>query len=149
MQAEDKIGFKVELQVVLCNSEGKVRVFKFQNLILSVGFDFISNAIGNTSTRPACMGWIGVGTGTAAATIAQTSLQTELARIAATYTHTTGTKAFSFSSTFAAGTATGAITEAGVFNAASNGIALDRVVFPVINKGDTDTLQMTFTFAMT
>ena len=50
--------------------------------------------------------------------------------------------------TFAAGAATAALTEAGVFNAASAGTMLDRVIFPVINKGAADTLQAVFTFTL-
>ena len=73
-----------------------------------------------------------------AAAAANTALVTELARKAATFSHTAGTKVFQFEATFNAGEATGAITEAGVFNAASAGTMLDRVVFAVINKGADD-----------
>ncbi len=41
-----------------------------------------------------------------------------------------------------------AITEAGVFNAASAGSMFDRVVFPVVNKGADDSLTAVFTFTM-
>ena len=44
--------------------------------------------------------------------------------------------------------ATGALTEAGVFNAASAGAMFDRVVFPVVNKGVDDSLTAVFTFTM-
>jgi hypothetical protein len=47
-----------------------------------------------------------------------------------------------------AGDSTGALTEAGVFNAATGGIMLDRVVFPVVNKGADDSLTAVFTFTM-
>jgi hypothetical protein len=94
------------------------------------------------------MGWIAVGTGTTAFAAAQTALVTELNRQSATYAHTNLTKVFSFSASYAAGVATGAITEAGVFNASSAGTMLDRVVFSVINKGADDSLTQTFTFTM-
>jgi hypothetical protein len=46
--------------------------------------------------------------------------------------------------TFSAGTGTGAITEAGIFNASSAGTLLCRTVFSVINKGALDTLVITW-----
>jgi hypothetical protein len=46
--------------------------------------------------------------------------------------------------TFGAGVATGAITEAGVFNALTAGTMLCRTVFSVINKGALDTLVITW-----
>ena len=115
---------------------------------MNVGFDFIADAIGKSASRPSVMGFIALGTGTTAAAASQSALVSELDRNAATYAHTTGTKAFSFTADFPAGDGTGAITEAGVFNAASGGIMLDRVVFPVVNKGADDSLTAVFTFTM-
>lgn len=117
------------------------------NLIVNGGFDFICNAIGAVS-QPGEMSYIAVGTGSTAAAATQTALITQLAISAATYAHTAGTKVLTLTTTFAAGTATGAITEAGVFNAASAGTMLDRVVFSVINKGADDTLTATFQFTL-
>ena len=94
------------------------------------------------------MSHIGVGTGTTASATGNTALVTEIARKAATFSHTTGTKTFQFEATFNAGEATGAITEAGVFNASTSGTLFDRVVFAVINKGADDTLTQRFTFTM-
>ena len=118
------------------------------NLIVDVGFDFISDAIGASAGRPAVMSHIAVGTGVTAAAVGDTALQTEVARKAATYAHVGGTKVFTFEATFDPGEATGAITESGILNAASTGIMLDRVVFSVINKGALDTLLQKFTFTM-
>jgi hypothetical protein len=94
------------------------------------------------------MGYIAVGTGSTAPVATQTALITEQARGAATYAHTAGTKVMTFSTTFAAGAATGAITEAGVFNSVSGGTMLDRVTFSVINKGADDTLTAQFQFTL-
>jgi hypothetical protein len=94
------------------------------------------------------MGWIAVGTGTTAAASTQTALVTEIKRNASAYAHTAGTKVFTFTASYAAGDATGALTEAGVFNAASGGTMFDRVVFPVVNKGADDSLTAVFTFTM-
>jgi len=129
-------------------ADGSVEVIRKDNLILNVGFDFICDAIGNSGSRPAVMSYIAVGTNSTAAAASQTALQTELARKAATYAHTAGTKIMTFTTTFNPGEATGAIVEAGVANAASTGIFLDRVTFSVINKGADDTLTVTFQFTL-
>ena len=94
------------------------------------------------------MSHIGVGSGNRAAASTDTTLQTQLARVAAAYNHTDNTKAFSLESTFAAGTATGTVREAGVFNGSSgSAVMLNRVVLgAAVNKGAADTLIQTFTF---
>jgi hypothetical protein len=150
MQEAATVKFKGAMTAVLFKDDGTVETHYKDNIIVNTGFDFIANAIGLTASRPEAMNAIALGTDTTAATLAQTALAGELAREAATYAHTAGTKVFSFAANFAAGVATGAITEAGVFNSivANSGIMFDRVVFPVINKGAADTLQVTFTFTV-
>lgn len=149
MQSNDTMKMKGSLELLVQRANGDVEVVRKDNIIVNVGFDFIADAIGLAGTgRPAVMGFIAVGTGTTAAASTETTLVTETLRKAATYAHTAGTKSFTFQATFAAGEATAALTEAGVFNASSLGIMLDRVVFPVVNKGADDTVTATFTFTM-
>lgn len=136
------------MTLIVRRAYGDIETVHKDNIIVNVGFDFIADAIGKSASRPSVMGFIALGTGTTAAAASQSALVSELDRNAATYAHTVGTKAFSFTADFAAGDATGAITEAGVFNAASGGIMLDRVVFPVVNKGADDSLTAVFTFTM-
>jgi hypothetical protein len=136
------------ITLMLKKANGEVETVHKDNIIVDVGFDFIADAIGKSASRPGVMGYIALGTGTTAAEAGQTALVTEIDRNAATYAHTAGTKTFTFTADFAAGDATGAITEAGVFNASSSGIMLDRVVFPVVNKGADDSLTAVFTFTM-
>ncbi len=131
----------------LCKADGTIEHTEQDNLIVNGGFDFICDVIGK-DTQPGDMTHIAVGTGTTAVAATQTALVTEISRQAATYAHTAGTKVFTMTATFAAGVGTGAITEAGVFNAASAGTMLDRVVFAVINKGADDTLTCTFQFTL-
>ena len=135
---------------LLFKRNGEIEVRSKENGISDAGFSFIAHSIGNRSATgaTAAMGWIAVGTGVTAFAASQTALVTELNRQAATFSHTVNTKVFSFSASYAAGTATGAITEAGVFNASSAGTMLDRVTFSVINKGSDDSLTQTFTFTM-
>ena len=46
--------------------------------------------------------------------------------------------------TFGAGEGTGAVTEAGLFNASSGGTLLCRTVFAVVNKGSQDSMTITW-----
>jgi len=136
------------MTIIVRRATGEVETVHQDNIIVNVGFDFIADAIGKSASRPSVMGFIALGTGTTAASSTQSALVTELDRNAATYAHTAGTKTLTFSADFVAGDATGAITEAGVFNAATAGIMFDRVVFPVVNKGADDSLTAVFTFTM-
>lgn len=144
----DKFKVHGAMELLLQRADGSVQAVRKDNLIMDVGFDLICDALGKAASRPAVVSHIAVGTGTAAVASSQTALTTELSRVAATYAHTAGTKVFTMTATFAAGVGTGAITEAGVFNAASAGTMLDRVLFSVINKGADDTLTVTFTFTL-
>lgn len=136
------------MTLIIKRANGDVETVHKDNIIVDVGFDFVADAIGKAASRPGVMSHIALGTGTTAAAAGQTGLVTELDRNAATYAHTAGTKTFTFTAEFPAGDATGAITEAGVFNAAANGVMFDRVVFPVVNKGADDSLTSVFTFTM-
>lgn len=147
-KVKDKLKLKGSFIAVIKHADGSVETRRKDNLILNVGFDFVANAIGAATSRPAAMGYTAVGTGTTAVAASQTALVAELARKAATYSHTTGTKVFTLTTFFAAGEATGAITEAGICNAASAGIFLDRVTFDVINKAPDDELTTTFQFTL-
>ena len=147
MDSKECLKLKGSLLLTLKKANGDVEVRRKDNLILNVGYDFICDAIA-CPTRPALMGYTAVGTGTAAADAAQTALVTELARKVATYAHTANTKIFTLTTVYNAGEATGAITEAGIVNAASNGIFLDRVVFAVVNKLADDVLTTTFQFTL-
>lgn len=134
--------------LIVNRANGECETVHKDNLIVNVGFDFIADAVGKAASRPGVMGYIALGTGTTAAAATQAALVTELDRNAASYAHTAGTRTFTFTADFPAGDATGAITEAGVFNAASAGLMFDRVVFPVVNKGADDSLTSVFTFTM-
>jgi len=146
-KTKDDFKIKGSFIATLRHKDGSVEVRRKDNLILNGGFDFICDAIAN-SARGSVMGYTAVGTGTTAVAATQTALASELTRLVATYTHTTGSKVFTLSTFFAAGVATGAITEAGICNASSGGTFLDRVVFAVINKAADDELTTNFQFTL-
>ena len=148
MQQNETLKMIGTLELELTKGNGDIEYRRKDNIIVDVGFDFIADAIGKSASRPAVMSHIAVGTDATAPAAGQTALGAELTRLAAAYAHTAGTKTFTFSATFGAGVGTGAITEAGVLNAAAAGIMFDRVTFAVVNKGADDSLAATFTFTM-
>jgi len=115
------------------------------NLVVTAGKEWVTARMKNTST---VMTHMAIGTGNTAAAIANTTLGTEVARqVLSTSGGTVAGAVITFATSYAAGTGTGAITEAGVLNAASGGTMLARTVFGVVNKGSLDT--MTISWAVT
>ena len=56
--------------------------------------------------------------------------------------------AVAYVSSFEAGDATGAVTEAGIFNASTSGTMLCRTKFNVVNKAADDTMTVTWTITL-
>lgn len=140
---------KVIVTGELLDDDGNLKQkFVKHNLITNAGYNFLADCFGATS-RPSPMNYIAVGTGTTAPALTQTALVKQLSRKSATYNHTANTTSLTLSTTFYAGEATGALTEAGIFNASSGGIMFDRITFPVINKQDLDIVIITFTITFT
>ena len=111
------------------------------NLVVTAGKNYVADRIKNNST---VMSHMAIGTGTAAAAAGNTALGSEQARTALTSSTVTDNEIV-YVDTFAAGTGTGAITEAGIFNASSGGTMLCRTVFSVVNKGASDAMTITWT----
>ena len=144
----DAIKMTGNLKLVLTDEHGNVKQEEeVKNLVVTVGKNFIASSMAKTTTNsPAAMTHMEVGTGTTAAAVGDTALQTAVASSRVTLTSTTvTTNNVAYVATFPAGTGTGALTEAGIFNASSSGTMLCRTVFSVINKGAADTLGITWT----
>jgi hypothetical protein len=119
---------------------------ELKNLVVTAGKGFIASRMAAASAS--VMGWIAVGTDSTAAAVGNTALGTEVARVATTVSGgTVSTNTVTYVSTFPAGTGTGALVEAGIFNASSSGTLLSRTVFSVVNKGSAD--EMTITWVIT
>jgi hypothetical protein len=88
-----------------------------------------------------------VGTGTTAAAAGDTALGTQLDRNTLTSTTVTN-NTIEYACTWAAGDGTGAITEAGIFDASTGGDMLARTVFSVVNKGAADSMTITWTITV-
>jgi hypothetical protein len=134
------------LELKLLDAEGNVKEQYEHNLVVNSGLAYIISRMSGTAQT--VMSHMAVGTGSLAAAAADTALGSQIARVAldsSTIVTTTVTNdSVQYVATFAAGTGTGAITEAGIFNDASVGTMLCRTVFAVINKGTLDTLVITW-----
>ncbi len=142
----EKIRATGQVSFVLTDEHGNIKQQDSKNLVVDAGLAFIaSRMIGTAAT---VMSHMAVGTGTTAAADAQTTLVTESARVALTsstqVTTTVANDSVQYVAAFGPGVGTAAITEAGLFNAASAGTMLARTVFPVINKGALDSLTLTW-----
>lgn len=143
----DRMKVTGECTMTLRNRRGKVKKrFSFKNLITTAGFTKL--ALLSSAFTLSQFAYCAIGTGNTAANVADTTLQTEVAR--STIITPTNPTALSikFSFTFAAGTGTGAITESGLLSASSAGTMLNRQVFSVVNKGAGDTLQVDWTITL-
>jgi hypothetical protein len=114
-----------------------------KNLVVTAGKNYIASKMVATTNSPVSMTHMGIGTGTATPAIGDTALAGQTARAALTGSAVAG-NAITYTSTFNPGVGDGAITEAGIFNAASAGTMLCRTTFPVVNKGSGDTITITW-----
>ena len=115
-----------------------------ENLVVTAGKNWVADRMNNANT---VMTHMAVGTGTTAAAAGNTALVTETDRNALTSTTVTD-NAVAYVATWAAGDATAALTEAGLFDAASSGDMLARTVFSVVNKGAADSMTITWTITV-
>ena len=140
--------FKVigEPEFILRDQFGNVKQhFKVKNLIVASGKEWISARM--VADTDAVMSHMAIGTGTATPASANLALISESSRVALTSTNQS-TNQVTYSAFFPAGSGTGAITEAGVFNAAALGTMLSRATFSAINKDVLDTLTINWTITV-
>ena len=138
------INDNLTLTGALTISLNDVVVQETNNLVVTAGKNWVADRMNDANT---VMTHMALGTGTNAAAAGATTLQTELDRNALTST-TVSTNTVAYGCTWAAGDGTGAITEAGLFDAASSGDMLARTVFSVVNKGASDSITITWTITI-
>lgn len=143
MNTNENLQASGSLRVVVTGANGEVKAeHNFKNLVVTVGKNFVASRMVGTASN--IMSHMAIGSGTTAAAVGNTALQSELGRVALTSGTATGAVA-TYTATFPAGTGTGAVTEAGIFNASSGGTMLCRTVFSVVNKGADDAMSVTWT----
>jgi hypothetical protein len=139
-----------QLNIVLKDKAGNIKDKReVKNLVVNKGLEYITSRMKDASKS--VMSHMGLGSGTTAAAASQTDLVTLLgSREALDSTTISGSnnEKVVYVSSFEAGDATGAVTEAGIFNAASGGDMLCRTVFSVVNKAADDTMSITWTITL-
>ena len=115
-----------------------------ENLIVTAGKAWVAQRMEGVTLG--VMTHMGVGTGTTAAVIANTDLETVTgARLALSVSGGTPVaNVITYAATFPAGAHTDAITEAGIFTAVTSGTMLARTVFTVVNKGALDSMTISW-----
>lgn len=138
----DSVTAKGSLQIKKFNENKELTDLRnVNNLVVAVGKDVIAaRLLGNTL---AVFSHMSVGTSNTAATTSQTALGAEAARVALDSTSRT-TNTLSYVATFPAGTGTGTLREAGIFNAGASGNMLCRTNFNDVNKAAGDTIVITW-----
>ena len=144
---KDAMKAKGRLNIVLKDETGAVKESReIDNLVVATGLTFICSRMKDATAT--AMTHMAVGTGTTAAASGDTALGSESHREALDST-TASSNTITYVSSFEAGEGTGALTEAGIFNAGSGGTMLCRTVFDVVNKGANDTMSITWTITIT
>jgi hypothetical protein len=139
IQENIKITGKVSIK--LFDQSGELKDTRdINNLVVTTGKEFIAARMVGTPTE---MSHMAIGAGSTAAANGDTALGSELGRVALS-TDTASGAVVTYTAAFPAGTGTGAVVEAGVFNASSGGTMLCRTVFSVVNKGANDAMTITW-----
>lgn len=143
---KDTLKLTGAVSLVLRDKEGNVKHSKeAKNLIVDTGLNFICDRMKDDETA---MTHMALGSSTTAAAAGDTALGTQLGSRVSLTSSTVTNNQIVFVCSFPAGSGTGAVTEAGIFNAASAGTMLCRVVFSEVNKSADDTLQITWTISL-
>ena len=143
----DGLKLRGEVALVLRDKNGNVKEErKINNLIVNAGLNFICDRMKNDETA---MTHMALGSGSTAAAANDTTLGSQLGSREDLDSSTVTSNQIVYVASFEAGDATGAVTEAGIFNAASSGTMLCRTVFSVVNKAADDTLTVNWTITLT
>lgn len=143
----DNLKLKGRVALELRGKDGQVKETReIDNLVVDAGLDFIASRMAGTSSD--VMSHMALGSGTTAAAAGDTDLGSILGSRELLDSVTVTDNTVVYVASFEAGDATGAVTEAGIFNAASAGTMLCRTVFSVVNKAADDTLSVTWTITI-
>ena len=142
----DALQVKGHVVMELRGPDGELKeTQEIKNLVVTVGLALAATALGTGTITT--IGYMAVGTSSTPAALGNTTLGTELARVALTST-AVASVVITYVASFGAGTGTGALVEAGLFNGTPAGTMLSRVVFAVVNKGSGDSLTITWTITL-
>ena len=144
----ENLKLRGDVAIVLKDKDGKVKESRdINNLVVSSGLTYICSRMADASAG--VMSHMALGSGTTAAAAGDTDLESILGSREALDSTTASSNTITYVSSFEAGEATVAVTEAGIFNAATSGTMLCHVIFPVVNKQADDTMSVTWTITLT
>jgi hypothetical protein len=144
---DDNLKLSGQVDIVLRDKNGNVKEERTEeNLVVTTGLGYIASRMKDASAT--AMTHMGLGSGTTAAAAGQTDLVTLLGARESLDSTTVTANAVAYVASFEAGDATGAVTEAGIFNASTSGTMLCRVKFDVVNKAADDTMTVTWTITV-
>lgn len=169
----DTFKMRGSVDIKVYGADGELKEDRYiPNLVVQTGKNYIATrmlgtstltAISTTQTLTSCMTHMALGTSTTTAAVNDSTLATEVAvagdiaaysrSLMASTTQTTGVvtyvAVFGVNNPQRTNTSnTTAITEAGIFNASTVGTMLCRTTFNAVNKGNDDTLQITWTITV-
>jgi hypothetical protein len=124
-----------------------IHKYDFENLVVNTGLNWVAQRLNDPT--PAVMSHIAVGTDPTLPALNQTALLAEIYRQSMSVLGGAVSGAsIVYSCTIGPGNGTGALQEAGLFNADPGGTMLSRVTYPVINKGASDTIAISWTITV-
>jgi len=145
MKIQDTNKATGHLSIKVWDENGKLKDSRFiPNLVVTTGKNYIASRMIGTSAN--VMSHMELGTSTTAPLAGDTALLAAIggSRQAFNTAASVVANTVTYSANFAAGIGTGAITEAGIFNAASAGTMLCRTTFPVVNKAAGDVINISW-----
>lgn len=146
----EKLALTGQVGIVVRDVNGNIKDSRdIKNLVVNKGLAYIASRVVGTSKNT--MSHMALGSGTTAAAPGQTDVTSVLGqRESIDSTEITGAQSekVKYTCTFEAGDATGAVTEAGIFNASTGGDMLCRTTFAVVNKDADDTMTVTWTITL-
>lgn len=146
MKLSDPVSMVGHLEIVVKDAAGKVKDLRsIPNLVVDVGKAVIADRMKGTPTK-AAMTHMAVGTSGTSPAAGDTTLGAEVGSSRTSLTSTSVSGAvITYVCSFGSGVGTGALVEAGLFNASSAGDMLCRTTYSVVNKGSTDSMTITWT----
>lgn len=144
---KENLSLSGDVRIELVDKNGNTKETReIKNLVVSSGLTFICSRMADTSSN--VMSHMALGSSTTAAAANQTDLISILGSREALDSTSASSNTITYVASFEAGDATGAVTEAGLFNASSGGTMLCRTVFSVVNKGAQDILNITWVITL-
>jgi len=138
----ESLDIKGVVKLELIDADGNIKqTIEKPNLITTAGKNLIATLIAGSGTTFTHMG---IGTSSTSPATGDTTLGSETGRVTLTSKAVTS-NSIAYVGDFPAGTGTGTIVEAGIFNSSSGGTMLNRATFSAISKSASDALKVTWT----